>query len=271
MQLKGIIFDWAGTVVDFGLRCPIQAFQTAFESRGLKLGVEEINQFMGIHKRDHLNAILALPEVLAHWLTRHGRPPNAADVADLYHRVEEQMLATVAESASLTPGVTEAVDLARTRGLRIGSTTGYTSVMMRRLVPAAAAKGYAPDYWIASDQVPQGRPWPWMIFKNMEHLQICPPAALLKVGDTVADIGEANQAGLWSVAVVESSSLVGRSVAELAAMSEKERHRVLHRATKKLAEAGAHFVIKNLAELGATIEQIEHRLANGQMPPRLVA
>ena len=48
-----------------------------------------------------------------------------------------------------------------------------------------------PDVWVAADQVPQGRPWPWMIFKNMQELGVCPPSAVVKIGDTVADMEEA--------------------------------------------------------------------------------
>ena len=269
MRLKAIIFDWAGTVVDFGSLCPIRAFQAAFQEKGIVVTPEDIQQFMGIHKREHLTAILSLPEVMAQFLALRGRMPDAGDVDALYQIVERKILESVAGSATPTPGLAEAIAFARQAGIRIGSTTGYTSPLMERLVPAAALRGYEPEFWIASDQVPQGRPWPWMIFKNLEHLKICPPSAVVKVGDTVADVEEANNAGVWSVAVVESSSLVGRSEAALAALPEKSRHRIVQSATKQLAGAGAHFVIRNLSELSATIEQIEYRLENAQLPPQL--
>ena len=269
-MLSGIIFDWAGTVVDYGCLCPIGAFQAAFQEKGIAVSADDIHQFMGIHKRDHITAILSLPTVLAGWQAVHGKNPDAQTIDSLYHLAERQMLEHIAASAIPTPGLAEVLALARHKNLKIGSTTGYTSPMMEILVPAAARNGYAPEFWMASDQVPQGRPWPWMIFRNLERLQIYPPAAVVKVGDTVADIAEANNAGVWSVAVVESSSLVGKSKTELAALPEKERHRLLHRATKKLAEAGAHFVIKNLFELPAALEQIEHRLEYRQLPPQLV-
>ena len=270
MQLKGIIFDWAGTVVDFGCLCPIAAFQSAFREKGVALSLEHIQQFMGIHKRDHILALLALPEVQAVWHQLHGGPPNVHDVDDLYRTAERRMLETVAASAQLIPGLEGALTFAREQGLRIGSTTGYTSPLMEILAPAAARQGYMPEFWIAADQVPQGRPWPWMIFKNLEFLKICPPAAVVKVGDTVADVAEASNAGVWSVAVVESSSLISLGERELNGLPEKDRNRIIQRATRKLAEAGAHFVINNLTELPSALEVIDHRLTNGQLPPRLV-
>ena len=69
------------------------------------------------------------------------------------------------------PGVTEAVELLREKGIKIGSTTGYTDKMMEIVVPAAASKGYAPDVWFSPDSTGQkGRPYPYMIFRNMEAL-----------------------------------------------------------------------------------------------------
>ncbi len=196
MRLKGIIFDWAGTVVDFGSLCPLRAFQAAFREKGIILASEDIHQFMGIHKREHILAILSLPEVLAGWRSVHGQNPDAREVDSLYQIAGRKMLETVAESATPTPGLADALEFAKQKSLRIGSTTGYTSPLLERLAPAAAQQGYAPEFWIGSDQVPQGRPWPWMIFKNLEHLKICPPSAVVKVGDTVADVSEADNAGI---------------------------------------------------------------------------
>jgi phosphonoacetaldehyde hydrolase len=270
MHLKAIIFDWAGTVVDFGCLCPIAAFQTAFSTKGIAVKPGDIHQFMGIHKREHIKAILSLPEVMKKWIAVHGKNPDNIEVDSLYKMADQKMLETVAASAIPVPYLLEAIKEIHKQGLRIGSTTGYTSPLMEKLVPAAAHHGYSPDFWIASDQVPQGRPWPWMIFKNMEYLRICPPSAVLKLGDTCADVEEANNAGVWCVAVLESSSLIGKSRTEFEAIPTKNRNLLLQEASKKLADAGAHFIIKNLSELPIVMEQIQQRLEKGQSPPRLI-
>lgn len=141
---------------------------------------------------------------------------------------------------------------------------------MERLVPAAKKNGFNPEFWVASDQVRVGRPWPWMIYKNMEQLEICPPSAVIKIGDTVADVEEANNAGVWSVAVVESSSLIGKTQKELKALARREHSLIIKGAYTKLYEAGAHFIIRNLTELDEVLEQIDERLMNGQTPPRFI-
>ncbi|MDB6023685.1 MAG: phosphonoacetaldehyde hydrolase [Pedosphaera sp.] len=267
MHLKAVIFDWAGTAVDFGSLCPINAFQAAFAARGVSVDAEDIHRFMGLRKREHIEALLVLPDIQSKWQAANQRMPQAADVDRLYKQAEKMLIETVHDFSTPTPHLIEAVAAGRSRGLKVGSCTGYTTPMMERLVPTARCKGFMPDTWVASDQVPQGRPWPWMIFKNMEELGVYPPAAVVKVGDTTADICEAINAGAWAVGVVESSSLIGRKKAELDALPPRQRNLLLHKARKQFSDAGAHFIINNMSELDDVFERIELRLEKGTPPP----
>jgi len=269
MQLKAIVFDWAGTAVDFGSLCPVHAFQSAFANRGVTIGTREITRFMGLRKREHIETLLALPDIQSQWTAANQRPPQPRDIDALYQLAEKLLVDTAPNYSTLTPFLTEAVAAARSRGLKIGSSTGYTTAVMERLVPTARCKGFMPDLWVAADQVPQGRPWPWMIFKNMQELEVCPPAAVVKVGDTIADIDEAINAGTWAVAVVESSSLISRRKAELDALPRRQRDLILRQARKQFVEAGAHFVINNLSEFEEVLERIDFRLDKGMVPPRM--
>jgi beta-phosphoglucomutase-like phosphatase (HAD superfamily) len=58
-------------------------------------------------------------------------------------------------------------------GLKLGSCSGYPRPVMEKLVPAAAAQGYAPDHWVATDDLAVGgRPGPWMALQNVITLGI---------------------------------------------------------------------------------------------------
>jgi phosphonoacetaldehyde hydrolase len=269
MNLKAVIFDWAGTTVDFGSLCPIGAFKSAFAARGVSVQADDIHKFMGMRKRDHIQAVLGLPEVSNRWLSVNQKAPTSNDIESLYDQAENLIVDTISQYSTPTPHLLEAIQTARSRGLKVGSTSGYTVRMMERLAASARRKGYSPDVWVASDQVPQGRPMPWMIFKNMEELGVCPPCTVVKVGDTLQDVAEGINAGVWSVAVVESSSMVGKSMAELAAMPLKIKDVLFRKVRKQYAEAGAHFIIKNLSELGDVLDWVESRLEKGMMPPRI--
>src|ERR1700742_2409003 len=141
MRLKAIIFDWAGTVVDFGSLCPIGAFQAAFKTRGINVSARDVHRFMGVHKRDHIRSLLSLPEVSASWQAIFGKASTNADVDALYKIAEQQMVETVADTSHPTPFLAEALAVVQKKGLRVGSTTGYTSPMMEQLVPAAKRRG----------------------------------------------------------------------------------------------------------------------------------
>jgi phosphonoacetaldehyde hydrolase len=48
-----VIFDWAGTMVDFGCRAPVNALLEAFRRRGVTLTEEVARRDMGKAKADH--------------------------------------------------------------------------------------------------------------------------------------------------------------------------------------------------------------------------
>jgi phosphonoacetaldehyde hydrolase len=102
-----------------------------------------------------------------------------------------------------------------------------------------------------------------MIFRIMEALGLYPPAAVLKVGDTVPDIGEGLHAGAWSVGVLRSSSEVGCTEAELAALPLVEREAKLVATREKLLTAGAHRVIAGIDEVPGLVCEIVVRKDEG--------
>ena len=84
MKLQAVIFDWAGTLVDHGSRAPVAALQDVFAAAGVPVTVAEARHSMGIAKRDHIGAILALPRVANEWERKHGAAPLEADLDALY-------------------------------------------------------------------------------------------------------------------------------------------------------------------------------------------
>lgn len=104
------------------------------------------------------------------------------------------------------------------RGIRVGSTTGYTREMTSALVAAAAQGGFAPDAVVCADEVPEGRPAPRMALEAARRLNAWPMRACVKIGDTVADIAEGRNAGMWSVGLTRTGNELGLSEAEAAAL-----------------------------------------------------
>jgi phosphonoacetaldehyde hydrolase len=221
---------------------------------------------MGVSKKDHIRAVLRLLAVARRWRERHGGDATEADVDDLYRRFIPAQLEVIDEYAGLVPGLLDCVGELRRRGLVVGATTGYFREAAERVYRGAAAHGYQPDHCLCAEDVPAGRPAPWMIFRIMEALAVFPPAAVVKVGDTVPDIGEGLSAGAWSVGVVQTSSDVGCTAEEWAGLPPPEQHRRSASCREKLLAAGAHAAIDTLAELPAVLDDFDARLGRGEKP-----
>lgn len=260
MKIHTVIFDWAGTTVDFGSLSPVSAFQEAFRQAGVEVTDEETRAPMGLLKIDHIRTMLAMPQVAARWQAAHGSAPGEADAQNLYAAFEPSLMAVLDRFCGVKPGVLEAVEALRGRDVRIGSTTGFTHKMMEVVTREAAAHGYAPDTYVTAEDVGGfGRPRPYMIFENMRRLQSPSVAGVIKVGDAEADMREAVNAGVLAVGVLEGSSVMGLSESEWHALSEADKALRRAEAAGRFIAAGADFVINQMGELPALIEAIERR------------
>ncbi len=264
--LQAAIFDWAGTIVDYGCIAPAQVFVETFAAEGVTLTMAEARGPMGMHKRDHIRAVLAMPEVAARWESAHDALPGEADIDRLYAEFVPRQIALIGGSAAPIPGALAAVAALRERGLKIGGCTGYVRAMMNVLEPAALANGYAPDVSVCSDDVGGGRPAPWMIFHIAQRLGIYPMASIVKVGDTEVDVAEGLNAGTWTVALAQTGNEIGLSEADYFALPAEEREAQLRAARAKLKAAGAHYVIDTLHDFMPVVDDIEGRLRNGERP-----
>jgi phosphonoacetaldehyde hydrolase len=206
MRIRAVVFDWAGTTVDYGCRAPVVVLEKIFASRGVSLLPAESRHAMGLLKNDQIREILRLPRVRQAWRSETGSDPDERDVQDLFAAFVPLQLDCIEEYSGVIPGVPELVGKLRGAGIRIGSTTGYTREMINRLLPKAAREGYSPDCVVTPDEVVQGRPYPWMIFENMQRLSVYPPGLCVKIGDTASDVHEGLNAGLITIGVSDSSS-----------------------------------------------------------------
>lgn len=257
-KIEAVIFDWAGTTVDYGSFAPVQAFIEAFRQFGVVPTVEEVREPMGKLKWDHIHSMMEMDRIRQEWERVHGKPWSKADVDEVYQKSEEMILAILPEFTTPKPHVLETVEALRSRGIRIGSTTGYTDEMMEIVVPAAHKAGYRPDACVTPNAVNNlGRPYPFMIFRNLECLKISSICEALKVGDTVADICEGKNAGLISVGIVEGSSIMGLSQQEYQSLTAARQAQECARVRRVYENCGADYVLQNMSELLDLISRIE--------------
>jgi len=249
-----VIFDWAGTMVDFGCQAPVQAIIEALRAEGMPIDAALARRDMGMAKSDHIRALLEDPSIARAWRARHGRIANAADVEAIMARLGPLMRQYAAEAAALIPGARETVERLRALGLRVASSTGYTRQMMEPVLKRAAEQGYEPEHLVCSGETPAGRPSPLMIYKACAELGVWPLSRVVKVDDAEAGISEGKSAGAYTVGVASGNAL-GLSLEELRALPPAERNQRLAASRAMLAGAGADLVIDSVAELVPALER----------------
>ncbi len=264
--VRAVIFDWAGTVVDFGSRAPARGFVELLRRHGVGLTEAQARGPMGLHKRNHIAELLRIPDVIEQWRVRTGSDPGEVDIDRLYAEFVPLQSSILAEHADIIPGCLKTVGHLRSENILIGSTTGYSRAMMDVLEPVAQIAGFRPDAVVTADEVPQGRPAPWMALLAAMRLGVYPAEACVKVGDTIADIGEGLNAGMWTIGVTETGNEFGYSEAELEALSATRREALGSHAQERLKQAGAHFGITGVDALMPVIHEINRRLARGERP-----
>jgi len=265
-SLKGAILDWAGTTMDYGVYAPVVVFLEVFRRQGVEITMAEARAPMGMHKKEHLRRIAESPAVSARWRQVKGREVQAEDIETMFADFVPLQLACLARYAQLIPGSLEALADFRARRMLTGTTTGYTRVMVDVVLEEARRQGYAPDCTVAADEVPAGRPAPYACWKIAIQLRVWPAEACIKIGDTVPDIGEGLNAGMWTIALALTGNEVGLNEQEVRALAPEERQRKTRAAAERLAAAGAHYVVEGIWDLPPVIDEINRRLASGEKP-----
>lgn len=247
--VKAVLFDWAGTTVDYGSRSPTQVFVEIFRRRGIEITVEEARGPMGRAKHEHIAMVASLPRISAMWRGVHGRDVNEDDIQAMYHDFLPLQKEILRKGSDVIPRVAEAVSILRRNGILIGSTTGYTRELMEVVVPIAAEQGYAPDVVICSDDVPAGRPAPWMNLLAAQRLGVYPLSSIVAVDDTPVGIEAGRNAGMRTIGVTLTGNLTGLSESEVQGLTEVERDRIMATAGDAFTQAGADLVLPSVARL----------------------
>jgi phosphonoacetaldehyde hydrolase len=264
--LQGIILDWAGTTMDYGCYAPAVVFVEVYHRKQVPISIQEARVPMGAHKKVHIRKISQLDPVTQRWVSVHGRPPTEDDVEAMFQEFIPLQLACLADYADLIPGTLEAVKDFRRRELKIGSTTGYTGDMMALLLKEAKRRGYEPDATVCATDVPAGRPEPWMCLQNAMLLRIFPMAAIVKVGDTLPDIEEGLNAGMWTVGVARTGNEIGLNEAQITKLPADVLESRLAVAYQRMRQSGAHYVVDAISDVPPILDDINARLARGERP-----
>jgi phosphonoacetaldehyde hydrolase len=264
--IRAVIFDWAGTTMDFGCMAPAVVFQKVYEKAGVPISMEEARVPMGAHKKVHIGLISEIPSVRRRWVEAHGTEPKDKDVDKMFADFVPMQEACLSDYSTLIPGTLDVIAECRKRGYKIGSTSGYLPGMLAINQKDAERQGYSPDATFGAGDVPRGRPFGHMVLRNILELDVSPVQSVVKVDDTLTGIEEGLNAGGWGVGLAISGNEVGVTLDEWNALSEEVKQKHRDRIYPTMYQRGAHYVVDSIADLIPVLDDIEVRLKRGEKP-----
>jgi len=266
--VQAVILDWSGTTADAYVIAPAVVFFEVFKKHGVEISMIEARGPMGLRKDLHIKSLTELPDIRERWKAVHGKYPDQGDVDAMFADFVPMQLDCLRQYTTLLPGVVETVQTLQSRGIKIGSTTGFIRSMVDVLEADAKTQGYVPDASVAGDEVVHGaRPKPFMLYRNLDLLDVHPIHSVIKVDDTISGVGEALEGGCWGVGIARYSNYMNiNTIAEAEAMPAEEFQRRLEITRDILRKSGAHYVIDELSELIGVVDDVNARLARGERP-----
>lgn len=186
-----VVFDLAGTTVRDDGAIAI-AFERALSSVGIVPTSDDIVAARGLSKHAAFNRLVP------------PGPEHDARVLAVDAAFRAELASAVANGALRAMDGAETTFAAlRARGVRVAMTTGLDRETMTLMLEALQWNRGQLDAMVCADDVPSGRPSPFMIFRAMENTGVSDVRAVAVVGDTTADLLAGHNAGAaWNVGVL---------------------------------------------------------------------
>ena len=198
-MIELVVFDTSGTTVEDG-GLVLDAFLEALGQQQVTVTESELQPWRGASKR----------QVLRVFIERQWGPQSTGidqRVEDAYAAFRSSLEQGYARAdVRPVPGAEETFTWLRARGIKIALTTGFYRRVTDLILGRVGWPTGALDASICSDDVAQGRPAPYMIFRAMEATGVTGVRRVAKVGDTVLDLQAGQNAGAGLLVGVLSGS-----------------------------------------------------------------
>lgn len=200
MNIQLVIFDIAGTTVaDRGNIN--EAFRNAFLTVGITVTADDVDIVMGYRK---IEAIKIIINKYAPDLSEDERI-----IKDIHDVFEKSMIEFYEEDEQLEPlpFTLSVFQLLQERKIKVALNTGFTRSITNAILNRLGwIDNPLIDTTICSDEVPEGRPYPFMIQQIMQKLLIENVEDVVKVGDTEVDVKEGRNAGCGLVIAITTGA-----------------------------------------------------------------
>src|SRR6266545_8127142 len=182
-----VVLDLAGTTFDDG-GAILEAFRVALGRVGIAVAPEELNAVRGSNKLQVFRTFA---------VREFGASPQAVSAAREGLELFNEELAVQFRDGIVEPfpGVPEALAALREAGIKLATNTGLNRPLADAVLARLRRRIDLFDAHVCGDDVPAGRPAPYMIFLAMERTGIQDARAVVAVGDTPLDLQAGTNAG----------------------------------------------------------------------------
>lgn len=256
-MIRAVIFDWAGTTIDYGNQAPAIALRKTFKQFGIEVNLSDFS-CDGTDPLIQIKRLMATEKCQKEWYIAHPDLSLETGVAQLNRWFNRNILEILPQIAEVKSGMPALISYFRTQGIRFATTTRYTREMLTQILPLASEQGFDPAVNVTADEFEDAvYPGIEMIKQAMAKLRIRNAESVIKVGDTPRDIFEGKAAGVMTIGMVEGSSLIGLSQSEFSALPFARRNSLKNQATAELERAGADYVVENAKDLMRLIKELD--------------
>jgi phosphonatase-like hydrolase len=189
-----VVLDMAGTTVHDGGEVPA-AFRSALAAHGVAVTDDELAGVRGASKREVIRTLVARHQLDA--------PPALAE--EVYAQFRAALAERYGAGVRAVEGVEDVFDWLRRRNVRIALNTGFDRSITDLLLDALGWREVV-DAVVCGDEVREGRPAPWLIFRAMEAAGATSVHRVMSGGDTALDLRAGWNAGVgWNVGVTSGA------------------------------------------------------------------
>ena len=109
-NIEAIVFDLAGTLIDFGSLAPSQVLIKLFDRLGIKITRKQAIGPMGIEKRAHIKALLTTRKINSQWKKKFKSKPTDKDIDKLFKLFNPELKKIIKKHSKFISGSKNTID-----------------------------------------------------------------------------------------------------------------------------------------------------------------
>ena len=194
MVLKLVVLDIGGTIIGDNGEVP-DAMLGAFARKGITVTPQEFSGWRGASKRG----------MVKHFVEDRGPKTGREALEEAIYADFTATASKAYQNVRPIPGAEQAMRELIAMKLLLATTTGFDRPLTTQVLSHLGWQKYFVAN-ITSDDVVDGRPAPYMLFRAMEAAHVNETAQVMAVGDTPLDLQAANNGGMGAAIGVYSGA-----------------------------------------------------------------